>query len=191
VNGQEKVPTVPIGEEAEWASEPVWMILRSENFWPYRDQTPDPSPLTLPACSQSPYQLCYCAALVGNKCKFTMVSLQQHQSSIAFLILRVVVSGYKKKPTVLTSEHQQRNKVQKCFTFQLNHNCGLNQTRNLEVWRLPLYAIQSASLWIMVRVFQMDYACERSGVLTLVATRILSSGTHQKSRLTFNGRHGM
>jgi hypothetical protein len=33
---------VPIGWEAGWAPEPVWMTWRSEKSWPYRDSNSDP-----------------------------------------------------------------------------------------------------------------------------------------------------
>jgi hypothetical protein len=33
----------PIGQEAEWAPEPVWTTWRRENSWTYRDSNSDPS----------------------------------------------------------------------------------------------------------------------------------------------------
>jgi hypothetical protein len=38
-----RVSPVPIGYEAGWALEPVWMLQRSENSWLYRDSNSDPS----------------------------------------------------------------------------------------------------------------------------------------------------
>jgi hypothetical protein len=36
-----KEPSVPIGEEVRWTSEPVWTIWKRENSWPYRDSNSD------------------------------------------------------------------------------------------------------------------------------------------------------
>jgi hypothetical protein len=35
-------PTVPIGYEVGWSSEPVWTIWRRENSWPYWESNSDP-----------------------------------------------------------------------------------------------------------------------------------------------------
>jgi hypothetical protein len=39
----EKEPSILIGKEARWASQPVWTIWRSDNFLPCRDSNPYPS----------------------------------------------------------------------------------------------------------------------------------------------------
>jgi hypothetical protein len=38
-----KEPLVHIGQEAAWATEPVWTTWRKENSWPYWDSNSDPS----------------------------------------------------------------------------------------------------------------------------------------------------
>jgi hypothetical protein len=38
-----KKPPVPIGKEAGWSPEPVWMTWRRGNSWPYRNSNSDPS----------------------------------------------------------------------------------------------------------------------------------------------------
>jgi hypothetical protein len=39
----EKKPPVPIRLEAGWVPEPIWMIWRNENSWPYRNSNSEPS----------------------------------------------------------------------------------------------------------------------------------------------------
>jgi hypothetical protein len=41
--GKSPPPPTPTGYEAGWAPEPVWMLWRRENSWPYRDSNSDPS----------------------------------------------------------------------------------------------------------------------------------------------------
>jgi hypothetical protein len=38
-----KEPLLPIGQEAQWAPELVWMKWKSESSWPYWDSNSDPS----------------------------------------------------------------------------------------------------------------------------------------------------
>jgi hypothetical protein len=38
-----KEPLVPTGQEVGWTPEPVWMIWRRGNSWPYQDLNSDPS----------------------------------------------------------------------------------------------------------------------------------------------------
>jgi hypothetical protein len=47
---------VPIGQQAEWAPEPVWMTWREEESCPYQDSNSTTS--AIQACSQSLYRLC-------------------------------------------------------------------------------------------------------------------------------------
>jgi hypothetical protein len=41
--GKTPPPSVPLGQEAGWAPEPVWTTWRRQNYWPYRDSNSDPS----------------------------------------------------------------------------------------------------------------------------------------------------
>jgi hypothetical protein len=38
-----KESAVPIGHEAGWTPEPIWMTWRTNNSWPYQDSNPVPS----------------------------------------------------------------------------------------------------------------------------------------------------
>jgi hypothetical protein len=70
MSGQLHVPvalppgkTVPIRQEAGWASEPVWTTGKGENSWPYRDSNFDPS-VVQPVASR--YTDCIIAAPSEN-----------------------------------------------------------------------------------------------------------------------------
>jgi hypothetical protein len=53
-----KEPPVPIGWEAEWASETVWTTWRGVKSWQYRDLNSDPSAVAIPtALSSLPFQI--------------------------------------------------------------------------------------------------------------------------------------
>jgi hypothetical protein len=85
-----------MGEEAGWATEPVWTIWISENSTPYQDSNSDPS---YPVRSHSPYRLSYPVpkysfVLAVYKCEITVLQAYAVRDNRGFKIAHVMICSH-------------------------------------------------------------------------------------------------